>query len=796
MADAKLFQRNKLQELRAELQADKKDKNFVRRKTVLKRVVASMTMGQDLSPLYPDVLACLSIQVVDIKKMVYLFLINYARVKPEMVRHALPGLLADADDKNALVRALAMRTMSYIPVPEVLRALVDPLHHALKDRDPYVRKTAAICVAKLYMHDRRLVDKHGFVASLRDLLMDPNPTVIANAVASLTEISERSDNIHLRLNADVARRLVRAMTEASEWGQTYILEALMYYVPETHDDATLLAEQVSIRLQHSNSAVVLATVKVMLYLMNYMGSEQLVEDMCRRLSPPLVTLLSSGYEVQYVALRNIHLIIQRRPSVLRNDVKVFFCKYNDPIYVKLAKLEIIYRLAHARNVDQVLAELKEYASEVDVEFVRKAVRTIGRLAIKVDEAADLCISVLLELVKTKVSYVVQEAIVVIKDIFRRYPNRYEGIIGTLCENLDALDTPDAKSAMIWIVGQYADRISNSDELLEDFLETFLDEPTEVQLALLTATVKLFIKRPTAGAELVPRVLKWATESVDNPDLRDRGFIYWRLLSTDPAAAQTIVLGAKPDISTEGDALDRSVLDRLLLHTGSLASIYHKEAHAFVRGARAKYLGDSPALDHDAREAYAEQLRRMPQQQRADAPAPPSPSVVVAAAQGAPALPQRPAAGSRSASGDAQDDFGAMGPARGGGGGAAGAAAAQGLLDDVDEGDDVDDDDDEEEGAALNPGALSAESAAAAGGASGGGRARSGTVAYGTERVDEGERDGDDGGGALDPYASLARLSLDLGGGGGGGGGAGGDGYGYDGPQPQPLSGRTNDDLLL
>jgi vesicle coat complex subunit len=45
--------------------------------------------------------------------------------------------------------------------------------------------------------------------------------------------------------------------------------------------------------------------------------------------------------------------------VLRNDVKVFFCKYNDPIYVKLAKLEIIYRLANEKNVEQVLAELKE-----------------------------------------------------------------------------------------------------------------------------------------------------------------------------------------------------------------------------------------------------------------------------------------------------------------------------------------------------------------------------------------------------------------------------------------------------
>ena len=72
-----------------------------------------------------------------------------------------------------------------------------------------------------------------------------------------------------------------------------------------------------------------------------------------------VTLLSSGPEVQYVALRNILLIIQRRPAVLKNDVKVFFCKYNDPIYVKLAKLEIMYRLARAENANEVLTELQE-----------------------------------------------------------------------------------------------------------------------------------------------------------------------------------------------------------------------------------------------------------------------------------------------------------------------------------------------------------------------------------------------------------------------------------------------------
>ena len=261
-------------------------------------------------------------------------------------------------------------------------------------------------------------------------------------------------------------------------------------------DAEQLAERISVRLQHANSAVVLTTIKVCLYLMNYMEDEVLIRALERKMGPPLgesnhrcilgvtthqasVTLLSSGSEVQYVGLRNILLIIQRRPAILQNEVKVFFCKYNDPIYVKLAKLEIMYRLTRDENVSEVLAELKEYASEVDVDFVRKAVRSIGRLAIKISSASDRCIQTLLNLMQTKISYVVQEAIVVIKDIFRRYPNQYESVIGTLCENLDALDEPEAKAAMIWIVGQYADRIENSDELLEDFSFTFKEEPAEV-----------------------------------------------------------------------------------------------------------------------------------------------------------------------------------------------------------------------------------------------------------------------------------------------------------------------------
>ena len=39
--------------------------------------------------------------------------------------------------------------------------------------------------------------------------------------------------------------------------------------------------------------------------------------------------------------------------------------------MKLEKLDIMIALASERNIDQVLLELKEYATEVDVDFVRK-----------------------------------------------------------------------------------------------------------------------------------------------------------------------------------------------------------------------------------------------------------------------------------------------------------------------------------------------------------------------------------------------------------------------------------------
>lgn len=49
-------------------------------------------------------------------------------------------------------------------------------------KDPYVRKTAAVCVAKLYDINAELVEDQGFLQILRDLICDPNPTVRVSAL--------------------------------------------------------------------------------------------------------------------------------------------------------------------------------------------------------------------------------------------------------------------------------------------------------------------------------------------------------------------------------------------------------------------------------------------------------------------------------------------------------------------------------------------------------------------------------------------------------------------------------------
>ncbi|KAJ2237562.1 beta-adaptin [Coemansia sp. RSA 485] len=566
-------------ELKTELNSEYKE----RRKEAVRRVIANMTVGKDVSGLFTDVLKNMHTDDLEIKKLIYLYLINYAKTQPDLVILAINTFVKDAEDTNPLIRALAIRTMGCLHVQEVLDYLCDPLRKCLKDPSPYVRKTAVMCVAKVFDLNASIAEENGFVEGVRDALSDSNSMVVSNAVSALVEMNDMAPGNNVwSLDPSLVGKLLTAINECVEWGQIAILETLVEYTPRDEKEAENICERVLPRLQHANGSVVLTTVRLLLRYEQFVRRADLLTQFSKKMVPPLITLLSSEPEIQYVALRNINIILQRHPKLLSKEIRVFFCRYNDPIYVKYEKLDVLVRICSERNTEPLLNELKEYAKEVDVDFVSRAVQAISRLAIRYDSAAEKAIQVLLELLQTKVNHIVQSSMVAVQQIVRRYPRRFDSVIEGLCEYIDDVHEPDARAALIWILGEYSESIANISNILTSCLESFLEEEDEgVQLALVCAAVKFFLKSPQQGQTLVLKALQTATEKCSNPDVRDRAYIYWRLLSADPNAARSVVLTEKPPVELDNADLSPQLLEELLAELGCVSSVLQKPAKLFV-----------------------------------------------------------------------------------------------------------------------------------------------------------------------------------------------------------------------
>ncbi|KAL8432893.1 hypothetical protein ACSSS7_004296 [Eimeria intestinalis] len=103
MSESHYFQpskRGELHELKEELHSSNKDK----KKDAVKRVIASMTVGKDVSSLFPDVVNCMQTNNIELKKLVYLYVINYAKVQPELAILAVNTFRKDSLDPNPLIR--------------------------------------------------------------------------------------------------------------------------------------------------------------------------------------------------------------------------------------------------------------------------------------------------------------------------------------------------------------------------------------------------------------------------------------------------------------------------------------------------------------------------------------------------------------------------------------------------------------------------------------------------------------------------------------------------------------------
>lgn len=564
-------------ELAADLNSTDKD----RQKSAVKRIIANMTLGRDVSQLFVEVVKLGQTLNIELKKLVYLYVLNTAKLQPEKALMAVNTFLQDANHASSIIRALAVRTMMCIRVECVLEYTLEPLRKAVSDVDPYVRKTAAIALGKLFhLHPKTFHEQH-FAQLLVKLLSDPFPMVASNAAAILVEVNTFG-SAPVRITPEIANHLLNALAECSEWGQGYVLELLAAYIPPTNEASETIVARVVARLAHTNSAVVMGAIKVIAAHAPRCNPEVLVSCV-PRINAALLTLVKSDPGTQFVVCKNIHVLLVLFPTLLTNNVDYFYIRFSDPPYVKLEKLRLMLKLVNTTAAaESVVKELAVYTGEVDASFLKEVVNAIATVAIKVDSVAPRCAQLLMELV-TKRPEVLPEVITASKNIVRKYPELL--LLDTLLQQhgADAVGDENAKVSLVWMLGEFCDFVESGPTILQQFIQTLMEQEQSVQLALLSAVVKVFLRNPAGMEATLNHVLDTLTTYSSDPDVRDRAYAYWRLLSKGVGveSMKKIVHGRKPPINVDRTFSDAMTVGEMRLALNTAAAVYGKPSRAFL-----------------------------------------------------------------------------------------------------------------------------------------------------------------------------------------------------------------------
>jgi AP-1 complex subunit beta-1 len=177
--------------------------------------------------------------------------------------------------------------MGCIRVDKMVDYMEEPLRKTLRDESPYVRKTAVLCVAKLFDLNAPMCIENGFLETLQELVGDPNPMVVANSVSALVEIEEAAPETKaFRITPATLKKMMLALNECTEWGRITLLSSLADYKAADVKESEHICERVVPQFQHANPAVVLAAVKVVFLHMKYC-SEEHRKSYLRKMAPPL-----------------------------------------------------------------------------------------------------------------------------------------------------------------------------------------------------------------------------------------------------------------------------------------------------------------------------------------------------------------------------------------------------------------------------------------------------------------------------------------------------------------------------
>lgn len=566
------------------------DRDQQKKRDAIKKVIAYMTLGIDVSPLFSEMIMASATTDLVQKKMVYLYLVNYAESNSELAILAVNTLQKDCRDDDPMIRGLALRSLCSLSLLNMVEYLQPAVQRALEDVGGYVRKTAAIGVVKVFHLSPSTVLESNILPTLKNLIHDSDAHVVANAIAALDEVL--SDEGGFQPTREVITNLLNRLNQFSEWGQCAVLRLLAKYRVADEGEMFDIMNILDGLLKQSSSTVVLSVTKVFVDMTS--NRIPLQVEVLKRLKGPLLTLIASPTpELSYTVLVHVHALIGRGPmhvDVFAADFKQFYCRYNDPSYIKAVKIDILTLLGDYHTSEAIVGELSEYVTDVDVEISRRAIRAIGKMAVRVPSTAELIVSSLTTLLELDIDYVSTEAAICMKDLVRKYPDQFQRASGAVERCMRIVAEPEGKCAILWILGEYGLLIEDAPYLLEPMIDGFCEEPSgAVRLEMLTAAVKLFFCRPPEMQDMLGRALEKAIESTAHPDVRDRALMYYRLLEHSPEEARRVICAPKEVVEEFQEEMDQEQLDRIFEEFNTLSIVYKQPASRYAVSKAATFI---------------------------------------------------------------------------------------------------------------------------------------------------------------------------------------------------------------
>jgi len=574
------------------------------------KLIRYMTQGIDMSAAFVPATKCVALSKSDLplKKMLYLYLRTAARQNTEVALLVVQALLNDCKDADPTIRGLAVRSMASLRVPELIENAFQAVEAGLKDQHPYVREAAVMGVLKCFHQDPTASRLRGLLESIRQLLStDTDPQVVADALYVAKELRALPGDGGTLPDRATIVSLLNHIRAFSDWAQCFVLDMVAQYHPDTEEERFDILEMLDFGLNHPNSAVVMATARVFLqYTLNHPDQHNRA---LRALRDPMQTLAQGREpEIAFATLSNFLVLVRRSPQAFDGDLYAdFFSRSEDPSYLKALKIEILVALATPNNAHDIADELTQYARDKDEAIIRAAVRGLAAVAAKAPGAHGILDRLLLFLDTSDASAVdrpiaASEAITQMAAVLRRFPDAAEACVDAVSTSVDfaslsqgAMKNATARAAYVWVLGEFGERVQDAPYVLESIITDNYDEEesTEVRSAIITATAKLFFKRPPECKKALGMVLTKGVKDVDAL-VRDGAQLYYRLLASDLEAAKAVVAAPPPTPDQLAGMLSSSLgnsstallmsaeaQDRIFDELNSLSVIYGAPASTFL-----------------------------------------------------------------------------------------------------------------------------------------------------------------------------------------------------------------------